>query len=107
MNSLDKQARKQLVDKLNKIYVKGSGISGGKMKKGAKKVKKKGPKKGEKKGAKKNNYINYLKKYKGMSKTERPAYDKSTDYGVKGGSVLDYGGVLLDKGGELMDYYGE
>jgi hypothetical protein len=48
-----------------RVHMKGRGVSGGK---------------GTKEGAKKNNYLAYLKRHKGMSKADRPAYNPSEDY---------------------------
>lgn len=71
--NIDKLVRMKLIQALQK---RGSGLSGGK--KGAKKGAKKGTKKT---GCKKrNNYIAYMKLYKGVKKAERPPYDKCMNY---------------------------
>jgi len=103
MNSLDKQARQELVENLRNVYLKGSGMRGAGTKAGAEKnayiqflKEYKGVKKphmaykehkakykmrggaGTKQGASKNNYIAYQKKYKGVK--PKPPYDKNVNY---------------------------
>jgi hypothetical protein len=89
MNSLDKQARAELVENLRNVYLKGEGVSGGK---------------GTKKGAKNNPYIQYLKEYKGI-KNPNMSYKEHQDkyYLLKKGKGVS-GGAGTKKGAKNNNY---
>jgi hypothetical protein len=75
MNSLDKQARQELVENLRKVYLKGSGIRGA----------------GTKAGASKNAYIQFLKEYKGVKKPHMAYNDHKAKYKMRGGAGTKQG----------------
>ena len=89
--NIDKLVRMKLINALKK---RGSGLSGGK----------KGAKKGAKKEAKKkrcgkvqNNYIEYVKMYKGKKKNERPPYNKCINYSSKMCGSMEKPDIILEK----------
>ncbi len=61
MSSMNEDARRELMEKLNYIYMNGSGYSGGK---------------GTTAGAKKNMYLKYLNQFRGVPLNERPSYEE-------------------------------
>lgn len=90
MNSLDKQARLELVENLRKIYLKdgasGEGISGG----------------GSKAGARKNPYIQFLKEYKGVQKPHMAYQEHKRKYKLKGNGISGGAGT---KAGAVKNNY--
>jgi hypothetical protein len=77
MNSLDKQARQELVENLRNVYLKGSGIRGA----------------GTKAGASKNAYIQFLKEYKGVKKPHMAYKDHKAKYNMRGGAGTKQGAI--------------
>jgi hypothetical protein len=75
MNSLDKQARQELVENLRNVYLKGSGMRGA----------------GTKAGAEKNAYIQFLKEYKGVKKPHMAYKDHKAKYKMRGGAGTKQG----------------